>query len=394
VSHKWQHPEGQSRLHYTVEHEKNVVSLDQMQGLKGVNCSDDQVSLHFASAKDAEAAHAVIPAQGIVLGGRSLGCMTANGQKVAVVRRVQQKKSADTQIILATKPAGLTDVLRNANATLVLHPEEMADAGSCSSTDVMYGTCTASLSTNQGFSGWRKDYSQQLWGNGPLSLSCSSCYVSFQPSVSVNVQIVNNQLTQFDLTINGHTTVHHEVSLTASASYSTSGSTNVGTINLPSAAFYIGAFPVTLDFQIPVNVGFTFNANAKVTLSGGMQIDDDISGGIGYNGGLQPHWSHSLSTSSIGPSINLDSSADLQVYVQPTLDITFEHICTLGIQLQPYLEFSVSGQNTDVHGNVYAGLATSINGNLGLELGGVSIGPQQSLGSQQVSNDKRSVWSR
>jgi hypothetical protein len=198
-----------------------------------------------------------------------------------------------------------------------------------------------------------------------------------------------------EVTIQGQTTVHHELTLGLSGSYSTSGRTNVGTINLPSAAFFVGAFPVTLDFQVPIDMGYEFNAAASATISGGMQIDDTISAGIIFNNGqLTSTWGNNFGGHSIGPTITLQASADLKVYVAPKLDITFEHVCTVGIELQPYVEFSVSGKNTDVHGNIYAGLAVNIDGNLGLNLDGVGIGPQQSLGKSQVENTKRSVWSR
>jgi hypothetical protein len=305
-------------------------------------------------------------------------------------------------ITVRTKPAGLTQVLKNADTQMNLNPIEMQAMSSCNTGDLIIGHCTASLSTSYAFQGWRKDYSgHQFWsktinyngGSVNADLTCSSCYASFVPSLHLNLNINNNALTLLELQILGTATVQVQITAAIRASYSASGTVPIDTLNLPSVTFFIGAFPVHLDFSVPIELDWSFTANGLAEVSTGVTVTDTIMGGLRYDGSnVNPERNNNFQTSFQSPAAKVTSSAVFKVYLVPKLDITFEAVATLGIAIKPYVEVDAGSSNNHLSGTVYAGLAVDISGNIGATLDGHAIGPQKPFGPVNVFDTKTPVF--
>jgi hypothetical protein len=259
------------------------------------------------------------------------------------------------------------------------------------------------MSTGYAFQGWRKDYSgHKFWsqtisdykgGSVQADLTCSSCYASFVPSLKLNVNIVNNNMNLLELQILGTATIQVQITAAIRASYSASGSVPIDTINLPSATFFIGAFPVHLDFSVPIGIDWSFNANGLAEVSTGVTVTDTIMGGLRYDGnGVNAEKSNNFGTSFQPPAAQVTSSATFKVYFSPKLDITFEAVATLGIGIRPYVQVDAGSSNSHLTGTVYAGLNVQIDGNIGAQLDGHPIGPQKPLGPVQVFDQKTPVF--
>jgi hypothetical protein len=366
-----------------------------------VTCQSNVLFITFSNQKETTEFLTHLHIGNILVGGNQLGCVNATtGKRSIIVREViSLPQVSGSTITLRTKPAGMTQVLKNAEASMDLNPIEMQAMASCNTGDLLSGQCTASLSTGTNFQGWTKDYSgHTFWsqniGGATASLTCSSCYASFVPQAKVNINIVNNNINLLQLQILGTATVQVQVTAALKASFSANGDIPIFSFSLPSVTFFIGAFPVHLDFNVPIKISWYFSTTGTAQIQTGITLTDTMMGGLQYDGnGVSPMKSNSFSTQLQSPTATVSSSAQLTVYLVPELDITFEDVCTLGIAVKPFLQVSASQSNSRLSGQVNAGLQVDISADIGAQLDGHQIGPQKTFGPATIFNQNTNLYS-
>jgi hypothetical protein len=197
-----------------------------------------------------------------------------------------------------------------------------------------------------------------------------------------------------DIQLQGAATVEVQIQATIKNSYAASGSVDLTTINLPSVTFFIGAFPVHLDFNVPITLDWSLNVEAEAVISTGVTANDNIMGGMHWDGSnWTPEKSNDFSVNLQPPTADLSASATFKVFISPKLQVTFESVCTVGIAVRPYVEIDVSGNNGQLSGAIYGGIDVELDGTLGVVIDNVQIGPQQQFGPVNIYDDKVNVWS-
>jgi hypothetical protein len=370
-----------------------------------VTCAPESLTVVFTNQTSAAAFLRHVVPGAILVGGAQLGCKNATTGKASIVlaeaRSLPTLSGATVRII--TKRAQITQVLKNARATMNLQPSEMQAMASCNTGDLITGQCTTDLGASHTFDGWKYDYSGHNFytkniGGATAAITCSTCYASFQPSIAVDVHIQNNNLNHLSVTTSGHASLKIIITASIEKSFSDSGELQLTEIDLPSVTFFIGAFPVNLDFKIPISLGYEYSANAKATITTGVSVDDTLTGGLVWDGTWHETHSNNFKASVMAPTLSVDGSASLKVYVSPKIEVTFEAVCTIGIAVEPYALFQGNGHigstAANINGAVYAGFDVKIDGGLGLVLDGHQIGPQQHFGPQTIIDEKQSVWAQ
>jgi hypothetical protein len=366
-----------------------------------VTCQSNVLFITFSNQKETKEFLAHLQIGNILTGGNQLGCVNATtGKRSIIVREIISLPTvSNSTITLRTKPAGMTQVLKNAQVAMDLNPLEMQAMASCTTGDLISGLCTASLTTGYTFQPWTKDYSgHTFWsqniGGATASLTCSSCYAQFQPQVQLNININNNNINLLQLKILGTATVQVQITASIKASYSANGNVPIFDFSLPSVTFFIGAFPVHLDFHVPIHIQWYFTTTGTAQISTGITLTDTVMGGLQYDGnGVTALKSNSFSTSVQPPTAQVSSSAQFTVYLVPELDITFEDVCTLTIAVKPYLQINAAQSNSKLSGSVNAGLQVDIGADVGAQLDGHQIGPQKTFGPATIFNQAVQLYS-
>jgi hypothetical protein len=390
---------GNSTWKYTVEHNDNVISMEFTPGLLKATCSGNFLFITFDNQTNAYGFMRHLIKGHVIVGGAHHGCINATtGKRSTIVRHIMTVPTlSQNTVSFGTKFAGITDVLKHAQASINVNPIELQAMASCNTADIIAGTCTTSLAGKQTLSGWNLPLTGVVIMSDPTSLlTCSNCYASFVPSINVNVGVANNALKSLELQVLGKATVQIQVTGTIKNGYSTSGSIPFGEpINLPSVTFFIGAFPVLLDFSIPLELEWEISAQGKIAVTTGVTVTDTLMGGVKYDGkSWKGEYSNNFKATYQKPTATVLAVASFKVGIVPKLDITFEYVATLGVGIKPYLEIeaTASAVTGKFAGGVFAGIEVEVEGDLGVMIDGIPLGPSMTFGPRQVYDNRIALW--
>jgi hypothetical protein len=394
---------GNSTWKYRVEHNDNVVSLEFAEGITKATCAGNMLFITFDNQTNAVAFMKHIAKGHIVVGGAHHGCINATtGKRSVIVREIMTVPALSQETIsFGTRFGGLTDVLKHAESSMSVNPLELQAMASCTNYDIVAGSCTTTVAQSKSFAGWKWQYSgppffeKIIAGGAKSSITCTDCFASFVPSINVNVGIQNNGLSSLEIQVLGTATVQVKIIAGIRNGYSTSGSFPVTKFTLPSVTFFIGAFPVMLDFEIPVTVEWSFSTKAQIVVSTGVTVTDTLMGGMKYDGSnWKSEKSNNFQVSFQKPAASSSAQATFKCGLQPKLAVTFEHVATVGVGIQPYIEIdaAANANTAKLTGEIFGGIEIDVDGNLGVVIDGTQIGPQKAYGPKTVYDYKKSVW--
>jgi formylglycine-generating enzyme len=157
---------------------------------------------------------------------------------------------------------------------------------------------------------------------------------------------------------------------------------------------FIGFVPVWVDVKFEVNAGYTADFSASAEITSGISATKTISVGKKWdavNGAQDIFDNPAVSLTLLGPTWQVQGSADIRAYLQPKVSVLIYSLAGVTADLEPYLELSGSAQLNPPQWDLglYAGLDSAIG--LDLSVWDNSLGdlpsktlnliPQQSLWS-------------
>jgi hypothetical protein len=182
-------------------------------------------------------------------------------------------------------------------------------------------------------------------------ISCNNCYAHLGANVVFDLDVANYVITEVLLYAEAEAKFNMEGAIGMSGSFSNNGKKALPTVHVPPIDLQIGPVPMILDVSIPIDVGY------ELTLGGQAQlgISASASGNLkfGFKGScassspasckLNQYSDHGFTHKAGQPQLTSAATANLQLYVLPSVQIIVDHIGGPNIGVKPYLEFVVDG---------------------------------------------------
>ena len=149
-----------------------------------------------------------------------------------------------------------------------------------------------------------------------------------------------------------------------------------------SMASFIGPVPVWVDVMFEVNAGYTADFSASAEITNGISATKTISVGKKWdavNGWQDIFDNPPVSLTLLGPTWQVQGSADIRAYLQPKVSVLIYSVAGVSADLEPYLELSGSAQLNPPQWDLglYAGLDSTIG--LDLSVWDASLGDLPSI---------------
>jgi len=191
-----------------------------------------------------------------------------------------------------------------------------------------------------------------------------------QLSLDASLQLAANfswfKLTAIQATLTGTASFELDVHARASASktYAPDPVALITPVHNVYGAF-IGPVPVWVDVMFEVNAGFTADFSASADITSGISASKTISVGKKWDAANGPHDifdNPPVSLTLLGPTWQVQGSADIRAYLQPKVSLLIYSVAGVSADLEPYLELSGSAQLNPPQWDIglYAGLDSTI----------------------------------
>jgi formylglycine-generating enzyme required for sulfatase activity len=190
-----------------------------------------------------------------------------------------------------------------------------------------------------------------------------------QLGLDASLQVAANfqwfKLTAIQAQLTGTASFQLDVHARATASENLSGSVPLITPVHNVYGAFIGPVPVWVDVMFEVNAGYTADFSASADITSGVSASKTISVGKKWdaaNGAQNIFDNPPLSLTLLGPTWQVQGSADIRAYLQPKVTLLIYSLAGVSADLEPYLELSGSAQLNPPQWDLglYAGLDSTI----------------------------------
>merc|ERR1719502_563683 len=172
--------------------------------------------------------------------------------------------------------------------------------------------------------------------------------------------------------------------ISGAATANSENSRHVGTVHTPEIMLSIAGVPITIDISVPIEAGYKFSASSHAHIGITAKANGNAKAGLNYDrgGGLQWVSDYNFQHSGALHHISGDASANLQLYLNPVINMEIEHMGGPVIGLKPYIEASASYDSDAMTGSCRKGqlqassnwgLQASIGGRVDVEFGGRTL---------------------
>ena len=194
-------------------------------------------------------------------------------------------------------------------------------------------------------------------GSAEAGIRCSNCYAVATADLVFTYRVADWTVQKFDVTVEGNALLKLEAEAYAHGFYERSPPpTELISFNIPNPAitFAIGGLPVTLDFLLTAKAGYEFNANAKLSLQFGAQMNGKLAFGFSYErqrpGGSDFKTVARADWESRSDDLQIDGSATayFQAYIMPIVMVRVYKMGGPTLSIKGYLEavFDASASST------------------------------------------------
>jgi hypothetical protein len=409
---------GTLEFHYDVKLRENVVSLDVMDDLHTVDCQSYLMKLFFNSSTTLPEIQ-----EGHILVGHHLwGCLDEDGNPTSVLRRVTRVHSLEeSQIHMDTESASYGDAFIDANihfftnkyptesihvqpeselsTEVITYPEHTNNQGffdflkkvwneiqtfARTITNTVKGIYILGKTIVTGDFNFNKKWTllNISWNYNtnlkkPIvkniqidaGVQCEDCIFYAQATITFNLVIVNYQLRQLTVLLEGNSLVTVSGRIMA---LRVSGQKDLGKIILPPIFLNVGPVPIIVRTTMPISMGYQMEASGTgqlvpaISAQGGFSFGIRIIlGNVEYIKKLNWNIDGTLSHETI------NHDAQLQLYLMPTLVLSVDNIGGPNFGLKPYVEFTLDARygeldptcpaSISVHFGLIASIGVQIN---------------------------------
>lgn len=383
-----------THLEYHAKPHTDDVSIYDLGGFKAVTCSAHAATLTFISAE--AASHSGLRVGNIIMGGPEFPGCGSKGQ--GLLRRVTSVTVSGSTVVLGTTGATLMEALPD--ATIMFHTSDMHRQGPSATRrldwlsdlynffvtgDYNFGPWTQEIFTT----GWNSPNNPiNLWtsDDGDVTLTCDNCYATFDVSVTLQVSVVSNALSYLSVSLDGAADLNAQVTLAANYDWSTSGSTQLADVDLPTIAFSIGPVPVVLTPSIPITVGYSLSASASASATAAADASGSASIGFEYNQGTVT-WPTSMSFNTAGSvTAHADATATAVGWIQPGIRVSMDGLLDVEADVKGSVTGTVTASSDAGCGGSYGQVSAEV------DLG-VAVTATASVGFPEVWFQNLGTWS-
>lgn len=291
---------------------------------------------------------------------------------------------------------------------------------SCNAGLILVGRCTTSISqTLPVAEPIRMDWSGQALvpNDFGADVTCRNCSISLTTNVVFDVEVEDNNLVSLYVGIKAGVDAHLEALFSTGRAFQRSYSQRIGEVSLPPIIFFVGAFPVTIGISVPLNIGASVDVSGTIQATTGATLSGELNTGLSFaNGGLRPGLEFHATPRALSSAVDLATQGTLQAFLEPAIEITAQGVATMSLPFTSSLNasFNLGGSSTtskilarfsrglnkqvqthdtqQLTGRLSIAAAASIGGTIGVNLGGVPVGPHLELPPVPLLDYERDVW--
>jgi hypothetical protein len=213
-----------------------------------------------------------------------------------------------------------------------------------------------------------------LLGDAHANVACSSCSVSYAPSLDLDLAVAGGKVNGFRAAFDGDLVGRVAIAATADGTVPLEKEIEVAHLTTRLVQM-IGAVPIWEDVTVSVMLGVKGTAGPIASLETGVTATKRTSGGVAYDGAQWSTFGDGEVTFEAEPlTLQVDVGADLEAYVKPRVDVKLYSVAG------PYL---AADAHVDLHAQICpppaawtatAGFGIDVGASLGfLDLVNVSV---------------------